>query len=151
MKITTLLSINQIGFLSQFGGGGFQPPTDAYVQEASTNPAGIVVQFISNLLGFITVLAALFFIVWFFMGAFSWVTGGDDSGKVEKARTKMFHSVLGLIVIVISYSLIGIIGALVGIDLINLEETIHLVAPSGSRQSESSDEWRYGGPGPEEY
>ena len=124
-----LQKLNQLALLAQFGDEGFIPPTDAYVEGAATNPAAVTVQFLSNLLGFITILAALFFIVWFFMGAFSWVTAGEDTGKVEKARTKMFHSVLGLIVVILSYSVIGIIGTIVGIDLINLEKTIKTVAP----------------------
>ncbi len=113
---------------------GIEPPSDSpYLDIVSgsgdVEPLPAFVLFLSNLIGLITLVGGLFFIVYFFMGAFNWVTGGEDSGKVEKARQKMMHGVLGLVVLVMSYSLIGIVGTIVGIDLINLEETIMRIVP----------------------
>jgi hypothetical protein len=88
-----------------------------------------LVKFLSNLIGVITVLGGLFFIVYFFLGAFEWITSGGDSGKVEQARNKILHATLGLIVMVVAYSVIGIIGKLIGLDLINLRETVLEVVP----------------------
>lgn len=113
-------------------GGGIQPAVrNEYTQGAAQgdNAFSIVALVISNIIGVITVLGGLFFIVYFFMGAFSWITAGDDSGAVEKARTKMMNGVLGLIVMIISYSLIGIVGRVVGLDLINIEKTLSPLNP----------------------
>lgn len=119
-----------------FGNDGILPPTNSSYTNIGTgadsklNPIANLVKFLSNLIGVLTILAGLFFIVYFVMGAFGWVTAAGDSGKVEKARNKMVQGFLGLVVIVISYSLIGIIGKVIGVDLINLETTIRTVLPN---------------------
>ena len=131
MNILKHLNIDQVQ--AQFG-DGFEPPADTIYtpKELGSGDGNVLitlVTFLSNLIGIITVMGGLFFIVFTFLAAFSWITAGGDSGKVEKAREKMFHGVLGLIVMVMSYALIGIVGTIIGIDLINLEETLMKVVP----------------------
>lgn len=107
--------------------GGFRPPTDAYSEGSATSPesaASNLELFVSNIVGFMTVLAALFFIIQFVIAAFSWVSSGGDSSKVQKARDKMIQGVLGLIIIVAAYSIIGLIGTIIGLDLINIGDQI---------------------------
>ncbi|MEA2057012.1 MAG: pilin [Patescibacteria group bacterium] len=123
--LTTLIAQNPLG-------PGFQPPDpDGYNPKTVTEETILdtLVTFLSNLIGFFTVLGGLFFIVYFCMGAFQWISSGGDSGKVEKARNRMMHSTLGLIVMVVSYSLIGIIGRVIGLDLIDLKTTIGNIIP----------------------
>lgn len=117
--------------IAQFGDGFSPPDQDGYNPRTVTNDSIIntLVKFLSNLIGVITVLGGLFFIVYFFLGAFEWITSGGDSGKVEQARNKILHATLGLIVMVVAYSVIGIIGKLIGLDLINLRETVLEVVP----------------------
>lgn len=119
-----------VSFSSQFG-NGFIPPTDVQSEDVAegTEVINILVNFLSNIIGLLTILGAIFFIVNFFSGALSWITAGDDSGKVEKARTKIMHGVLGLVIIVLAYSIIGLIGQIIGIDLINLGEAIEQIIP----------------------
>jgi len=131
MLIPKIVQPAHQSLIAQFGNVGFEPQSDTvYTQDVSINPLNNLVIFISNLLGLITILGALFFIVYFFIAAFNWVTGGEDTGKVEKARHKMMHGVLGLVVIVMSYSLIGLVSTIVGINLIDLEATLDLLNPS---------------------
>jgi len=126
----TLIKQTSSNLIAQFGNTGFEPQSKTrYTNIVGGNPLDNLVIFLSNLLGIITIVGALFFIVYFFIAAFNWVTGGDDSGKVEKARNKMVQGVLGLVVIVMSYSLIGLIGTIIGIDLINLEKTLCSIVP----------------------
>jgi len=74
---------------------------------------------ISNIIGLLTTLGALVFIFMFFYGALSWIAGGDDSSKVQKARDQMIQGIIGLVILVAGYAIIGLIGALVGIDILN--------------------------------
>ncbi len=114
-------------------GPGFTPPDpDGYNPQTVSEDTILdtLVNFLSNLIGFLTVLGGLFFIVYFFMGAFQWITSGGDSSKVEQARNRMLQGTLGLIIMVISYSLIGIIGSVIGLDLINLKSTISDIIPN---------------------
>ena len=113
-------------------GGGIQPPIENEYTQGVTqgnNVLETVATVLSNIIGSLTVLGGLFFIVYFFMGAFKWITASGDSGKIESARDQMFQGVLGLIVMVISYSLIGIISSIIGLDLINIAETLEKLVP----------------------
>lgn len=74
---------------------------------------------ISRIIGFLTVLAGIFFIIYFILGALSWVTAGGDQSKIQKARDQIVQGVIGLIVIVGAYAVVGIIGSVVGINILN--------------------------------
>ena len=125
------ISQTSTNLIAQFGNVGFEPQSQTeYTNIQIGNPLSNLVIFLSNLLGLITIVGALFFIVYFFIAAFNWVTGGDDSGKIEKARNKMVQGILGLVVLVMSYSLIGLVGTIIGIDLINLEALLYNLVPA---------------------
>lgn len=51
-------------------------------------------------------LLVLFYFVW---GALEWITAGGDSGKLEKARLRMMHAVVGLLILVSSFVILGYI------------------------------------------
>jgi amino acid transporter len=100
--------------------GTIDPVTNAY-SKGSTTEAGALSNFellISNIIGFLTTLAAIFFVVYFFMGAFSWVTSGGDKGKTEKARDQITQGVLGLVLIIAAYAIIGLVGSIIGLKLL---------------------------------
>ncbi|MGD9129403.1 MAG: hypothetical protein PVJ09_02875 [Candidatus Woesebacteria bacterium] len=113
-------------------GTGFEPPSTAY-SEGSTTQEGAIKNlelFLSNLIGFLTILASLFFLVYFFVASFQWVTSGGDSGKAQKARDRMLQGALGLIIIIAAYSIIGLIGKIVGLDILNPREAIERIIPT---------------------
>lgn len=106
-------------YLAQFGGGFEAPVDNAFTQGAATTPTTNLEKIISNSIGFITVLAGIFFIFQIVTAAFSMVTAGGDSGKLNSARDKMLHSILGLVIVVGSYAIIGLLGAVVGLEILN--------------------------------
>lgn len=117
--------------IAQFGDQGIVPSEGRFLPSTTdTTGAQALTQlelFISNILGFLTVTAAIFFIVYFVMGAYKWTAAGGDSGKVSKARDQMIQGVLGLILIVASYGIIGVIGTVVGINILNPAEQIQRI------------------------
>ncbi|PIY80948.1 MAG: hypothetical protein COY80_00050 [Candidatus Pacebacteria bacterium CG_4_10_14_0_8_um_filter_42_14] len=117
--------------LAQFG--SFKAPVDnVYTKDAatSTNAFTILEKFFSNLLGILTVLGSIFFIVNFILGAFSWITAGGESGKIETARNRMMQSAIGLVIIVAAYGIVGIIGTIVGIDILNPAKMLIELVPT---------------------
>lgn len=114
--------------------GGFgELEKDSPYNQGSATKTGVVdnlVAFLSNLIGFFTVLAALFFVVYSFVAAFSWVTAAGDSGKIEKARNQLIQGVLGLIVIVAAYGIIELVGAIVGVEILNIEALLQSIVPT---------------------
>lgn len=110
--------------IAQFG-SGITPPVDVYDGEPLTE----LDLFISNLLGLFTVFGALFFIIYFLMAAIQWISSGGDSGKLAEARNKMIQGVIGLIILVAAYAIIGLIGTIVGIDILNPIEQLQKINP----------------------
>ncbi len=111
--------------------GSIQPVTEARAPK-SLDGAGFIDSlelYISDIVGTITALAVLFFIVYSFLAAYEWVTAGSDSGKVEKAKNRFIWGTLGLILIVATYAILGLIGTLVGISVLEPGELINNIVP----------------------
>lgn len=112
--------------------GKIEPIVKARAPELTKDGVGFVASlelYIGDIIGIITALAALFFIVYAFLAAFQMVTAGGDSGKVTKARDRLTWGVLGLVLIVATYSIIGLIGSLVGINILNPGDLIQSIVP----------------------
>jgi len=121
--------------LAQFG--KFTAPVENVYTEGAVNDATaeissftILEKFFSNLLGVLTVLGSVFFIVNFLLGALSWITAGGDSGKIETARNRMMQSAIGLVILVAAYGIIGIISTIVGLDILNPAEMLKTLVPT---------------------
>jgi hypothetical protein len=116
--------------LAQFG-SGFQPPSEAYSQGSGTNEGALdnLETFLSTIIGVITVVGSVFFIVNFLLAALSWITAGGDSGKIQSARDKMVQSTIGLIVVIAGYSVVGLIGSIVGLDILNPGTVLNELIP----------------------
>ncbi len=89
---------------------------------------------LSNTIGFLTILAGLFFLVYFIVAGITWITAGGDAKKAEDARSRMTNGVIGLVIVVASYSIVFIIGQVLGIDVLNLGSAIIRIGPSSPNQ-----------------
>jgi hypothetical protein len=119
MLITFLTTIAQINF-----GDGLQPKQGTPFFPDNNDKYGVgaldsLENMVSFIIGVFTVLGGIFFIYYFVFGAFKWITAAGDSGQVQKARDQMTLGVVGLIVLIASYSIIGLIGTVIGLDLLN--------------------------------
>jgi hypothetical protein len=74
---------------------------------------------ISRVIGAITIVGGLAFLLYFVIGAFEWISAGGDSGKIQKARDKMLQGVTGLVIMVAAYGILGVVGSIVGLDILN--------------------------------
>ena len=93
--------------------GGYQPGTDL------AGSTSAVEKLISNVLVVLTVVAGISFALYFLLGGLSWITAGGDKTKIEKARGMMTNGAIGIIIIAVSYAIVWIVGAALGIDILN--------------------------------
>jgi len=84
---------------SQFGSGSDEAASGSTFAEYFV--------FFWNALISIGAIMVLIFFVW---GALEWISSGGDKGKVENARNRITQAVIGLIILVGSYAIIGFIG-----------------------------------------
>lgn len=54
-------------------------------------------------------LGALAVIVYFIWGAVEWITAGSDSKKTEGARSRMTNAIIGLVILVSSFTILSFI------------------------------------------
>ena len=92
--------------------GGYQPGSGI---EGSTSA---LEKLISNTLVVLTVVAGIAFVLYFLLGGLNWITAGGDRGKVDKAKGMMTGGAIGLIIIVLSYSIVWIVGAALGLSIL---------------------------------
>ncbi len=104
------------------GGGANDTIQGIGVGETSrfiSNPLGYFSDQLSNVIGLITLIGALFLVVYFIIAGFEWLQAGGDAGKADKAKTRMTNASIGLLVMILSTAIAGIIGGVFGIDILN--------------------------------
>jgi len=69
--------------------------------------------FISNIIKLISIVAGIFVLFNFVSAGFTYITANGDSGAYSKIGEKLSLSVTGLLLIVASYTIAGIIGLIV--------------------------------------
>lgn len=74
---------------------------------------------ISTIIGVMTVVAAIWFIFQFITAGYQWISSGGDKNNLQQARDKITNSVIGLVIVVAAWIVIGVIGKIIGLDIIN--------------------------------
>lgn len=110
--------------------GQIQPPTVVFLPgQGAAGVALPISLFISNLLGFVTGLAGIMFLIYLIFAGLSWITAGGEKGKVEAARNQMTQAALGLVVVIAAYSIAGVVGRVLGLDILNPVNVITNILP----------------------
>ncbi len=107
-------------------GEGLKPPSQnnvfapavGYVQNSDL-PLFYLNRGLSAIITILTSLGGLIFLIQFFQGSISWISAGGDQKKISDARDRITHGVIGLVVIVVAYSVIGVISTILGIEILN--------------------------------
>lgn len=84
---------------------------------------------LSNVIGFLTIVAGLWFMIQFILGAVSWISAGGDKGKTTQAKDKLTQSVIGLAIVIGAYAISGLVGAILGIDFLNIAGALSVIKP----------------------
>ena len=114
--------------------GTFKAPTEAFAPDVTATGtsafADPLIKFISNFLGFITGLAGILFLIYMIFAGLAWVTAGGDKGRVETAKHQITNAALGLIVVIATYSIAGIVGGVLGLDILNPVDILKTLDPT---------------------
>jgi hypothetical protein len=122
--MTLLAGVNDPTNLGTVSGlGGFDPG------KLGTDAPQSFTKLASTIFGFLTIIAGLSFILYFITGALNWITSNGDEGKVDKAKSQMTAAAIGLIIVIASYSIIGIIGNVLGLNILDPAATIKRMTP----------------------
>lgn len=90
--------------------GGVEPPSAiAAINTESGQEIGIIF-FVSRALNFANIIAGILVMVNFVLAGFSYITSAGNSGNMAKINEKLMWSIVGILIIVISYTLAAIFG-----------------------------------------
>lgn len=122
--------MNILTLLAQFG-SGFEP-VSPLGKDSNTNDGVLtdLESIISLGLGLLTIMGSIFFIFYFFTATYKILTAGGDSGKLSAAWNQMIFGVLGLVILIAGYAIVGLIGSIVGIDILNPGEMLKNIVPT---------------------
>lgn len=100
-------------------GGGLGPVASALCHLDSTQAdvaGGEFNRIVGGFLGFMTITASIWFMFQVITAGYGWLSAGGDKTKTEAAWHKITNSLIGLVIVVSAWILIGIIGKIVGLD-----------------------------------
>lgn len=97
--------------------------------DSNTGLVAIFSTQLSNIIGFITLLGGLFFLIYFLIGGFEWLRAGGDKGQIEKAQNRMVNGAVGLLIMILAIAIVGVVGGVFGLDLLNPGETFLELIP----------------------
>jgi len=75
---------------------------------------------VSRLMGVVMPIAALLVLAYLIWGAVEWITSEGDPGKLQKARNKMMHAVIGLIILASVTAIFAALQQFLGVCLIGI-------------------------------
>lgn len=105
------------------GIGGYDPGST--IETASKGLSDII----SNIVGLLTIVAGISFLIYFTIGGISWITAGGDTGKIEEAKNRMTGGAIGMIIVVSAWAISWIIGQVLGVNFLNPVETLIKLGP----------------------
>lgn len=95
--------------------GCITPPVNLPGSEGN-NPAAGVSNLFTVIIRLVITVAALLTLVYLLWGGLDWVTSGGEKEKVVKAQQKITYAVIGIIFIVLSFGIFGVVaGNILGI------------------------------------
>jgi len=91
-----------------------------YADDVAEGGGGqVVANIISSLLSVALVVGAIALLLFLVWGAIEWITAGGDSGKIEKARTRITQSIVGILVLSSVIAIFMVVQNILGVSLIN--------------------------------
>ena len=115
--MTNLIAQSSIPLAPSGGFTGFGPLGNITSKEDAVSTFS---KFISSAIGLMTIVAILWFIFVFIIGAIGVISAGGDKAALETAKKKITTGIIGFVVTIASIFVIKLIGYLIGIpDILN--------------------------------
>jgi len=80
---------------------------------------------ISTVIGVLTILAVIWFIIEFIVSGFLLISSAGDQEKTAEAKKRLTQSLMGLVIVLGAMFLFTIISYIAGIDFLNIGEFIN--------------------------
>jgi hypothetical protein len=119
-----LIAQIQVGPITGFGPLGLENDTPGGAPRVFAN-------FISSVIGLLTIVAAIWFVFLFITGAIGIISSSGDKNALEDARKKITLGVIGMVVVIASVFVIDLLGTLIGVDFLDPVTMFCRIIPGG--------------------
>jgi FtsH-binding integral membrane protein len=93
--------------------------------------------FISGVIGIMTIIAIIWAIFSIITGAISIISSGGDKQALETARKRIMMGIIGLIIVLVALLIIELVGYFLGLkDILNIQNLFNLVSPGSQGASQ---------------
>lgn len=83
---------------------------------AVSDPVSQVENILSTVIGFLSIIAVIFFVIQVILAGYSFISGQGDEKKIEAARKKLTNNILGLTIVIVAFGAGAFISKLLGLD-----------------------------------
>lgn len=66
------------------------------------------------------IIAAVVFFFIFLIGGIRWITSSGDKAQIESARNTIMNALIGLVIVLSLFAILGLVGGLFGINLLQI-------------------------------
>lgn len=81
-----------------------------------TTALASLTRIISNIIGVMTVGAAIYFLFHLLIGGFRWLGSEGDKHKLEEAQNRITNAFIGLIIVAAGWAILALAGQFIGFD-----------------------------------
>lgn len=109
-------------FAKEYPIGGLSGPG---ITPDTKNIGGQIADIISTVIGLLTALAIVWFIIEFIVSGYLLISSAGDQEKTSEAKKRLTQSLMGLVIVIGAMFLFTIISYIAGIDFLNIGEFIN--------------------------
>lgn len=84
--------------------------------EGGDSAVSVFSTIISWTIGLMTLVAGVYFLFQFITAGYDYMSSQNDKSKIQGAQRKIVNSIMGLIIVIGAYALMGLLGYVFGID-----------------------------------
>lgn len=119
---------NNLLAVDLFPPGGFKGLGTSPLANPGDNAISIFAKFISSAIGIMTIIAFIWFLFLFIIGAISLMTAGGDKQAFENGKLRIRNAIIGIVVVIAAIFIVNLLGSLFGLpnilDVQSLFKTI---------------------------
>jgi spore maturation protein SpmB len=123
MPHTRLLAQQNLGPIQGIG------PLSTNAHAGYTDAVNQFTGFISNIIALLSIIGALWFVYQIILSSIQWIGGGGDKNTIDVAKKRFMNAIIGLFLVITAYTVVGLIGRFLGINVYDIEQSIFSLAP----------------------
>lgn len=87
-------------------------------------------QLFTNAITIVFIAATVLVLVMLVIGALQWILSGGDKEAVGKARSRITHALVGLVILALAFVILTVVGQIIGFNFVGQNQPIPPLGPT---------------------